>query len=604
MGRKWLWIGTISLIQVVLSHFAFAPDRIFILAWLMPLPLFYLADRLPLKDRIRAGLLLGLLSCIVAFHWVIYLMKEFGGIPYFLGVFIFIPYSLLLNLKLPLFLTLAGTLRRPTLRFLPRWIFLPFLAVLCDYLTPQIFPWYWGNLIAGDPYLSQWAEAGGVYLLTFFVFLGSYALYRILWLIWRSGRRLKRLQQILIRRRALLTRTIIFMVFFVFLYTAGAVRYHFIEELQARLPVLRTAILQPNAPLEKAGEQKVTPAVIETLMQETIPRLAHEAHLKAGPIDLFVLPESAVPYYSTQRGILTESSGMYSATFEMMAQKIAYFYNADVFLNDLGLRMGQFPSGEDRLESTNSAALFGRDGRNQKRYDKLKLLAFGEYIPGSWLLETTGLIDIVPDTLRYNRFYPGKSADLMPYSRRAQDGLETEWKESPDSPQEFLKLFEKQGRSFQVAGYFLPLICYEVIIPEHLQQYYAAGIPDFLVNVTQDGWYGKTIETYQHYELGRLRAIEHRRSLVRATNSGSSGFVDLLGNYVKPLYGPVFSGQEEEAVQVYDVPLHRGEPTLYARYGNRWIFVLSSFYVLAGFLLYYRKKSGRSGKKIGPQKVK
>jgi len=578
-ARRWLWISALCLLQVILSHFAFAPDRIYVLGWLMPLPLFFLADRLTLRDRILAGLLTGLFSCIVAFHWVIYLMKEFGGIPYFLGVFIFIPYSLLLNLKLPLFLALAGSLRRPALRFLPRWITLPLLAVLCDYLTPQIFPWYWGNLVAADPFLSQWAEVGGVYLLTFFVFLGSYAIYRAILLLYRRRSSWKRLPA-LARRPILLARTSLFIVFYFFIYIIGFLRYSFIEELQSRAPTVRTAIIQPNAPLEKAGELKVTPAVIENLIQETIPRLAHEAHLKAGPIDLFVLPESAVPYYSTQRGILTESSGMYSATFEMMAQKIAYFYNADVFLNDLGLRMGQFPSGEERIESTNSAALFGRDGRSQKRYDKLKLLAFGEYIPGSRFLEMTGLIDVVPDALRYNRFYPGQSADLIPYSRRTTQEENLEWPKNPANPQEFLQLFDRKKRTFDVAGYFLPLICYEVIIPEHIQQYYASGKnPDFMVNVTQDGWYGKTIETYQHYELGRLRAIEHRRVLIRATNSGSSGFVDLLGNYVTPLHGPVFSAQEEEAIQVFDVPVHRGEWTLYARYGNSWIFLFCGLFL-------------------------
>ncbi|HMW59623.1 MAG TPA: apolipoprotein N-acyltransferase, partial [Leptospiraceae bacterium] len=90
-----------------------------------------------------------------------------------------------------------------------------------------------------------------------------------------------------------------------------------------------------------------------------------------------------------------------------------------------------------------------------------------------------------------------------------------------------------------------------------------------------DGWYGKTVETYQHFGLGRIRAIELRRAIVRSTNSGSSGFVNLSGDYVEPLLGPRLSGQEVEEVQVWDVPVNWVDPTFYVRFGNLWILILA-----------------------------
>ena len=68
-----------------------------------------------------------------------------------------------------------------------------------------------------------------------------------------------------------------------------------------------------------------------------------------------------------------------------------------------------------------------------------------------------------------------------------------------------------------MAGKFLPLICYEVILPEFVRKFYKTEMPDFIVNITNDKWYGKTVESYEHLDLARLRSIEFRRWMVRAT---------------------------------------------------------------------------------------
>jgi apolipoprotein N-acyltransferase len=139
-------------------------------------------------------------------------------------------------------------------------------------------------------------------------------------------------------------------------------------------------------------------------------------------------------------------------------------------------------------------------------------------------------------------------------------------------------------------GRFLPLICYEILDPEYVRDYVRSDGSDFLVNITQDRWYGKTIETFQHYELGRIRAVETRKAIVRSTNSGTSGMVDIAGNYARPLVGPVFTGQEVEAVQIFEVPVHRNGPTVFVRFGNQWMWIPALLFVLAFVARRFRRK--------------
>ncbi|HMJ12580.1 MAG TPA: nitrilase-related carbon-nitrogen hydrolase, partial [Polyangiaceae bacterium] len=75
-------------------------------------------------------------------------------------------------------------------------------------------------------------------------------------------------------------------------------------------------------------------------------------------------------------------------------------------------------------------------------------------------------------------------------------------------------------------------ICYEDIIPSFINSVVRSGEPDLLVNMTNDAWFGDTTAPWIHIGMARLRAVEHRRFLVRSTNSGVSAFVDPVGRIV------------------------------------------------------------------------
>jgi apolipoprotein N-acyltransferase len=84
-----------------------------------------------------------------------------------------------------------------------------------------------------------------------------------------------------------------------------------------------------------------------------------------------------------------------------------------------------------------------------------------------------------------------------------------------------------------LAGKIGVLICYEAIFPQLVRQLAArAGV---LVNISNDAWYGDSAAAYQHLEMARLRAIENRRYLLRATNDGVTTVIDPYGRLLQQL---------------------------------------------------------------------
>lgn len=185
--------------------------------------------------------------------------------------------------------------------------------------------------------------------------------------------------------------------------------------------------------------------------------------------------------------------------------------------------------------ASNTSTLLDPSGRRIFTYDKVHLVPFGEFVPYRRLLWFAGRL-----TADIGDFTPGKSY--------AVGSL-------PD-------------------GSFGVFICYEAIFPAQVRQYTLHGA-QLLVNVSNDGWFGRSAAPAQHLMMARVRAVENRRWLLRDTNNGFTASIDPYGRIVAELPTDVRS----ELDAPYDF---RTGLTPYARFGDwfAWLCVAASLALL------------------------
>ncbi len=283
------------------------------------------------------------------------------------------------------------------------------------------------------------------------------------------------------------------------------------------MPVPNTAvpvIIVPLAGAEKltvgliqanhgAGEKHANPAAVLRDHQEMSKTLAgsHSA-------DLIVWPEGIGNLSLTSR------------TGRVSSDLLGNHHTPLLF----GVLLNEWQEGRRRLYNT--AILTDGSGQILGAYDKMVLVPFGEYIPFGdtfpWLYSWSPYS---------SKFWPGKSVEPL--------------------------LFGKYPLSIS--------ICYEDIFPGQIRSLMQGGrdgrIPAAMFNLTNDSWYGKSTEPMEHLALASFRSIEHRRYLVRATNTGLSAFVDPVGRLVN------HSGLWTKEILVERISMMQGR-TVYALLGE------------------------------------
>jgi apolipoprotein N-acyltransferase len=128
------------------------------------------------------------------------------------------------------------------------------------------------------------------------------------------------------------------------------------------------------------------------------------------------------------------------------------------------------------------------------------------------------------------------------------------------------------------------LICYESIFPDIARAHARKGAR-ILANLTNDAWFGMTSAPYQHFSMAVFRAVENRKPLIRAANTGISGFISDRGEILQE--GDLFSEEVlSAALSVTDSP-----PTLYTRYGDFFAigFLILSLIIFVHALWYHSK---------------
>jgi apolipoprotein N-acyltransferase len=246
--------------------------------------------------------------------------------------------------------------------------------------------------------------------------------------------------------------------------------------------------------------------------------------------NILIWPESAFPFFLTREA-------------DAMAQ-IAELLPKGTVLITGAVRAPDQPPGARVTRAYNSIYVIDHDGSVLSVYDKLHLVPFGEYLPFQDAMEKLGFVQL---TRVQGGFIPGTR-------RRAM--------EIPDAPRA------------------LPLICYEMIFPGDIAS--RDERPGWIINLTNDGWFGYSTGPYQHLQQAQMRAIEEGLPLVRAANTGISAVIDPSGRIVARL------GLGIEGVLDANLPAAL-PPTIYARLRD----IPAAVMVAAALLLVFRRRFAR-----------
>jgi len=280
----------------------------------------------------------------------------------------------------------------------------------------------------------------------------------------------------------------------------------------AKTPSLTVALIQGNV------EQfmKWNPAYQNVVMGKYRDLTLKAAQSKP---QLIVWPETAMPFYYNQHAVGTK-----------FIQDLAREAQAPILFGSPFREI----RGRDIIHY-NSAYLVSETGDTKNRYDKMHLVPFGEFVPFRELL-----------------FFVEKLVEMVGDFGRGQEAT----------------LFDIGGLKAGVS------ICYEMIFPDLMRQAVKNGA-HFLINITNDAWFGKSSASYQHISMGALRAVENRVPIVRAANTGISGTITANGTLRDETELFV------EAAQITKIAPRQGSLTFYSAYGDvfSWLCLAVTFFL-------------------------
>lgn len=413
-------------------------------------------------SRSREAFLLGSISYAITWlinvPWVINVMSKYGGLPKIAGILIFVAMAIYLGTFGGLFGLLIHRLKLGS-GPIP-WILAAVAWTTVEYVRSYIFfsgfPWNLSATTLIDvPPLVQIARIAGPYFIGTLIAVPSALL---AWLVAASAT----------WRERVIATVFVATVFGLWFVTGSWLLSRQRATFEGQ-PQATAALLQPNISQEMRWTASNLPELFLKMEDMTSTAINEGA-------DVVVWPESSIPLtYATTR--------YFRETIESLSRR----RNVDIILGSVA----EDPNDPTRLWN---AAYLASGGETRGRYDKMRLVPFGEYVP--W---------------RKALFFAKK---LVKAVGEFQFGTN-------DHP---------------LAGKFNygPAICYEVVFPQVTATQVRNGA-DVLVTITNDDWFDRSSAPRQHLNMARMRAIEADRYLLRAATTGISALVDPSGEVLQSL---------------------------------------------------------------------
>jgi apolipoprotein N-acyltransferase len=436
----------------------------------------------------------------------------------------------------------------------------PFIWTGFEYshnLGELAFPWIeLGNSEAYNLHRIQYAQLAGVHGITFLICLISVILFYVLYNLING--KIKLFSKTVFVSFGVIVMLIVFPNIYSYNYLLNNANYdkYFTPEDSSK--IIRTAVIQPNVnPFKKWEGNR------DSLVDSYIVRLNESLSLNP---DLIVLHETAVPYYFLEDYNISNT------------EKFIDFVNRNDKLLLMGIpHLEYFPDSIEapadarvmsiskRKYGTYNSAILLEPGKSTDQYqihEKVKLVPFSEHVPYSKYL---------PFLKKFIKWEVGISS----------------WNEG-DS----LLIFKLKYKNIDTK--FATLICFESVFSDYVSHGVKNGA-QFLIIITNDGWWGNNGGPEQHKQFAVLRAIENRKWIIRAGQTGISCFIDPLGN----IYDEI--PYDTEGMIVKDIYANTDQ-TFYSIHGDvvgliSYIMEIFSLVLLIGMYIYRKRSNGSASLK-------
>jgi len=471
----------LSALAAVLMFLSAPTTDLWPLMWIGIVPQIHVALQSTTPKRaFLYGWLTGTIANTGAFFWMRGFLEHFGH----MSALEALPIMMLLTSYQGLeFAFLSWGIYRAHRRVsrLPMAIVAPLVMVVIELCTPQIFPFYLAITQAWVPPVIQIADITGPLGVTFMLVAVNGALYDalVVWRAYRAARAAGVTGPFHWQRRLRPLGVITAVLAFVIVY--GVVRIDQVDARRAAAPKAKIGLVQANVGILEKWDPREFEHLVD--LHQSL-----SADLQREGADLVVWPESSYSYVL--------SRDMQQDFPRGDRREIRRGLDKPLLFGAITRTPGEPRTFKDRFPY-NTALMMDAAGRITGKYDKVFLMIFGEYIP--FYESIPWFTKLFPEASNVNR---GEDPAVFP--------------------------FEHAGRTFKLG----PLICYEDILPSFARRVAALG-PNLFVNITNDAWFGKTAEPYQHMALAVFRSVEHRLEMVRAVNTGVSAHIDAAGRVVR-----------------------------------------------------------------------
>ena len=537
----------LCILSALLLILSFPKFNLWSLAWIGFIPLFFVLQN---KSKLKVFLvsyLVGFIFWLGIIYWLAHVT--------FVGMILIVAYLALYFGVFSLIINHYSLLSTSH-----SMIFVPCVWVILEYLRSHLFTGFGWALIGYSQYLNlpiiQIANLTGGWGVSFLVIMINVFIYRIM----DYGLRIKDKKQK--KTYHLIFATYFLPILLLFLSLGyGFYKIDRASSIEYRASI-KASVVQANIAQSIKWQEYAKGQIWQ--QYSSLNRMV----LKDRP-ELIIWPEAALPGILEKDPHLKNNLKAFVRDMQIPLLLGAVSLDRDNYYNSAILipRQDKFTPLEKTTEGAGENSLTGLI----QRYDKIHLVPFGEYIPLERIFSFLETIVPIGD------FTSGAEYTVFSLDTQTIDSL------SRNPISRSVRLTGKdQVLNGQVR--FSVLICFEDIFPEIARQFVKGGA-DFLVNITNDAWFSDTSSPYQHLSASVFRAIENDVYLVRAANTGISGFITPEGR-VYPLIDPN-SGKQTfiSGYKTKDVFLKFDQDSLYTQWGD-WFILFCGVIVLCGMVRF------------------